>query len=94
MESIKKKFTETVNFDDIGEMKEYIGTKINTDCCTPRTIDTKPCAMDMKRSRHDHWGRLGKVPTHASRALHMYVCASTMAPRPSQKPLHDTFLCS
>ena len=27
METIKKKFTETVDCDDIGEMKEYIGTK-------------------------------------------------------------------
>ena len=26
MESIKKKFTETVEFDDIGKMQEYIGT--------------------------------------------------------------------
>ena len=26
METIKKKFTETVDCDDIAEMKEYIGT--------------------------------------------------------------------
>ena len=31
MESVKKKFTKTVDCDDIGEMKEYIGTKINID---------------------------------------------------------------
>ena len=31
MENVKKKFTETVNCDDIGEMKEYIGTKIKID---------------------------------------------------------------
>ena len=64
-------------------------------CCTPRTIDMKPCEMVVKRLCHDHWmGRLGKVSTHANRMLHMYVCASAPAPRPSQKPLHDTFLCS
>ena len=31
MDSIKKKFTETVDCDDIGEMNEYIGTNINID---------------------------------------------------------------
>ena len=31
MESIKKKFTETVDCNDIGEMKEYIGNKNNID---------------------------------------------------------------
>ena len=61
-------------------------------CCTPRMIDVKPCTMDAKCSRRDHWmGRLGKVPTHANHMLHMYVCASAPAPRPSQKPLRDTF---
>ena len=34
MESVKKTFTETVNCNDIGEMKEYIGTKINIDNTT------------------------------------------------------------
>ena len=48
--------------------------------------------MDAKLSRRDRWtGRLGKVPTHANRELHMYVCASALAPRPPQKPLRDTF---
>ena len=48
--------------------------------------------MDAKRLRRYRWtGRLGKVPTHANRALHTYVCASAPAPRPSQKPLRDTF---
>ena len=28
MQNIKKQFTDTVDCDDIGEMKEYIGTKI------------------------------------------------------------------
>ena len=31
MESIKKRFMEIVNCDDIGEMKEYIGTKVSID---------------------------------------------------------------
>ena len=31
MDSIKKKFMETVDCDDIGEMNECIGTKINID---------------------------------------------------------------
>ena len=31
MECVKKKFTETVDCNYIGEMKEYIGTKINID---------------------------------------------------------------
>ena len=31
MESVKKKFTKTADCDDIGEMKEYIGTSINID---------------------------------------------------------------
>ena len=31
MESVKKKFTNAVDCNDIGEMKEYIGTKINID---------------------------------------------------------------
>ena len=61
-------------------------------CCTPRAIDAKPHAMDMKRSHRDCWrSRLGKVPIHANRMLHTYVCASTPAPRPSQNPLRDTF---
>ena len=46
----------------------------------------------MKCSRRDRWtGRLGKVPMHTIRALHTYVCASAPAPKPSQKPLRDTF---
>ena len=31
MDRIKKKFTETVDCNDIGEMNEYIGTKIHID---------------------------------------------------------------
>ena len=31
MESIKKKFMETMDCDEIGEMKEYIGTKVSID---------------------------------------------------------------
>ena len=31
MEGVKKKFTEIVDCEDIGEMHEYIGTKIDDD---------------------------------------------------------------
>ena len=55
------------------------------ECCTP-------CVVDAKHLRCAHWtGQTREVPTHASQALHTYVCASALAPRPSQKPLHDTF---
>ena len=58
---------------------------ISMECCTP-------CAVDVKHSCHAHWmGQTWEVATHTIRALHTYVCASTPAPRPSQKPLHDTF---
>ena len=63
----------------------------NCVCCTPCAINAKPRTMEVKRARRDCWmGRLGKVPMHAHHVLHMYVCASAPAPRPSQKPLCDT----
>ena len=48
--------------------------------------------VDMKRSHCARWmGQTREVLTHANQALHTYVCVTTPAPRPSQKPICKTF---
>ena len=45
MDIVKKRFTKTVECDDIGPMKEYIGTKINVDHTAKSLKTTQPVLL-------------------------------------------------
>ena len=68
MESIKKKFTVIVDCDDIGEMKEYIGTKVSIDQHNNTLKITQP---DLVQSLNDEFNFAEPNSKHETQLGHI-----------------------